>query len=95
MDVILGASKEHGIGIALKTMGPDWIVVDEITAILDSHVLRQAAGCGVRLLASAHALSEEDYKMRPVYRQLWKEAVFNKILVMNRSKIMIHERTVA
>ena len=95
MDVILGTPKDHGIGIALRTMGPDWIVVDEITAIRDSGILRHTAGCGVRLLASAHAFSVEDYKERPAYRQLWREAVFDKILVLNRSKMMTYERIVA
>lgn len=92
MDVLTGCPKACGVERVLRTMGPQWIAVDEITAAEDCEALLHAMGCGVKLLATAHAASRQDLIMRPVYRELLQRGIFSEILVLNSGKQWHMER---
>lgn len=92
LDVLTGCSKSDGIDMVLRTMGPECIAVDEITAAEDCNALIQAGWCGVRLLASAHASSMKDLQSRPLYRPLLEMGLFDHILVLRRDKSWYEER---
>lgn len=91
-DVITGCSKEHGIEVLLRTMGPHCIAVDEITAEADCRALMNAGWSGVSLLATAHAESINDLKARAVYRPLLNTGLFRTVLVMRQDKSWFAER---
>ena len=91
-DVMTGCPKREGIEIMLRTMGPECIAMDEITAEGDCQALLRAAWCGVRLLATAHAGSIRDLKTRPLYRPVLEYGVFDHILVLSRDKTWREER---
>lgn len=91
-DTILGCSKEQGIDMVIRTMGPEFLAVDEITAEADSVALVRAAYCGVHLLATAHAGCLEDFSRRNVYRPLREAHVFNIVLILDRNKLFTVER---
>lgn len=91
-DVLSGAPKAIGVEMVLRTMGPQWIAVDEITAQEDCRALLQARGCGVKLLATAHAGSLEEFVNRPVYRSLVDNRVFDYLVVLQRDKSYRTER---
>jgi stage III sporulation protein AA len=86
LDVMSGCSKTEGIGMVLKTMGPDWIAVDEITSAEDCAALQSALWCGVRLIATAHASCPEDLMNRMVYRPLAQSGCFDTWIVMRPDK---------
>ena len=86
MDILTGCEKPEGITMALCTMGPEYIAVDEITQERDCQALLQASRCGVRLLATAHASDREDLVKRPVYRQLAELNVFHTLVVLDQKK---------
>lgn len=92
MDVLTGCPKPAGIDMTLRTMGPSCIAVDEITAEGDCTALLQAANCGVRLLATAHAASLQDFQRRRVYRPLMENRIFDSVLVLRRDKSYKVER---
>ena len=92
MDVLHGCSKIIGIEMLLRTMGPEVIAVDEITAEEDSLVLMHAMNCGVTLLATAHAHCIEDLKRRQIYRTLLDNRVFDYVLILKRDKTYDVER---
>lgn len=92
VDVLRNCPKPEGIDAILRTMGPECIAVDEITAEKDCQALRHAGWCGVRLLATAHAASASDLKTRPLYKPLLEAALFDHILVLNRDKSWREER---
>ena len=92
MDVLTGAPKAGGVEMVLRTMGPEWIVVDEITAEEDCRALLQAQGCGVRLLATAHAGSLEEFRVRPVYKALLDNHLFEYLLILHSDKSYRTER---
>ena len=92
VDVLSGCSKAMGIPMLLRAMGPSCIAVDEITTQEDTTALLQAANCGVRLLATAHAASASDFRQRSIYRPLIENAVFDIMLVLRKDKSYTMER---
>lgn len=91
-DILTGCSKAQGVEMALRTMSPRCIAVDEITAQEDCDALMGAAWCGVELLATAHAESVEDLMCRGVYRPLRECGLFTQAIVLRRDKSWYLER---
>ncbi len=92
MDILTGCPKGLGIDMVLRTMGPDWIAVDEITAASDTDAMINAVGCGVCLMATAHGTSLRDLTRRPVYRPLLEYGIFQTFLIMGPDKSYRLER---
>jgi len=92
VDVLSGCSKQDGIPMLMRTMGPNCIAVDEITNPEDALSVLRAANCGVRLLATAHAISVSDFRKRNVYRPLLENHVFDVFCVLKRDKTYTMER---
>lgn len=86
IDILSGCPKYIGIEQLLRTMGPHWIAVDEITANRDCIALEEAVNCGVRLLATAHAGSVADFKHRSTYARLAACRAFETAVVLNKNK---------
>lgn len=91
-DILTGCAKAEGIHMLLRTMGPQCIAVDEITQPEDCAALTQAAGCGVSLLATAHASKPEDLRRRIVYRPLLESGIFDRVVILRQDKSWYMER---
>lgn len=91
-DILSGCAKRQGIPLALRTMGPGIIAVDEITAQEDAQALYQAGWCGVTLLATAHAASMTDLHASPVYRKLLEDGLFQTLVILLPDKSWRTER---
>ena len=91
-DVLSGCSKVKGIHMVLRSMNPDVIAIDEITAEEDCNALIRSAWCGVNLLATAHAGSKEDLFRRPIYRPIVECQIFKTIIVMQNDMSYHAER---
>ena len=61
-DVLSGCPKAAGMQMLLRGMNPEWLAVDEITSPADLAGIRQAFGCGVRILATIHAGSAAELR---------------------------------
>lgn len=94
-DVLTCCSKPQGLDMALRTMGPGCIAVDEITADTDCQALMHCGWCGVRLLATAHAFDAKDLCRRPIYRKLYESGLFDTLLILRRDKTWYTERMMA
>ena len=92
-EVLSGCPKAAGLDMLLRTMGPDTIALDEVTAGADCEALQRAAWCGVNLLATAHAASLSDYLHREIYAPLVKQNLFETIVVLHRDKSWHLERS--
>lgn len=92
MDVLSGCAKGQGIDMVLRSMGPQWIAVDEITAQEDCDALKKALFCGVKLIATAHASTAEDLHRRSVYKPLAEWGIFDTLVVMRPDKTWYTER---
>ena len=91
-DILTGCKKAHGIDSVLRCMGPTAIAIDEITAQEDCVALTQAAWCGVRLFATAHAGSRNDLFNRTIYRTIIESRIFDSIIILKPDKSWTYER---
>ena len=67
-------------------MNPQVIAADEISSPNDLQAMGEIFGCGVGILASAHACGREDLMKRPAYRRLIENAVFTRLLVIRQQR---------
>lgn len=85
-DVMDGCSKAAGLEMLLRGMNPQVLAADEITSPEDIAAAAQAAGCGVPLLATAHARSVRDLTARPLYRELLALGIFQKLVLIEQAE---------
>ena len=69
-DVMEGVPKAEAAMLLVRTMAPDVLAVDEITASRDVVALEQAVNCGVSVIATVHGSDLEDVLERPALRGL-------------------------
>ena len=93
IDVMSGCPKAQGVDMLLRTMGPEVIAMDEITAKEDCEALQAAAWCGVELIATAHAASLRDFLHRPVYEPLVRKNLFEYLVILHPDKSWHLERS--
>lgn len=84
-DIMSGVPKAQAVMMLLRAMNPQIIAMDEISSPEDVEAAETAAGCGVRLIATAHAADKSELCSRPVYRRLLELGVFkNTVVIENR-----------
>lgn len=83
-DVMTGGQKAACCMMLLRAMRPDVLAFDEISAPEDIEAIRIAAGCGVALLATAHAQSVASLRQRALYRALLDEHIFRRAVCIAR-----------
>lgn len=92
IDILSGCPKSIGIEMLLKTMGPDWIAVDEITSAADCAALIEASNSGVQFLATVHSSSLRDLGNRTIYRKFLEYHIFQSVIALKRDKTWTKER---
>lgn len=85
-DVLDGCPKAQGMMLLLRTMSPQLLSADEITAREDISALSCAAHCGVAVLATAHAGSVAELRQRSLYRALLGEGIFTHTVLIHRER---------
>ncbi len=84
LDILRGYPRARGIEIAVRSMGAELIVCDEIGNEEDARAILYAANCGVPLVASAHAGSREELLSRPPLRSLCEAGMFATLAGVRR-----------
>lgn len=79
-DVMTGGRKHDACMMLMRAMNPQILAFDEITSAEDIEASVYAAGCGVSLLATAHAESAETLRRRALYRRLLDEEIFQRVV---------------
>ncbi len=85
LDVLIGYPREIGIEIAVRSLGAELVICDEIGGMRDANAILQAANCGVPLLASAHGDSVQMLLRRPSIAMLHRAGVFGAYVGISRS----------
>lgn len=84
LDVLVGYPRDLGIEIAVRSLGAQLVVCDEIGNVADALAVVHAANCGVPLLASAHASNVSELLLRPALRALHRARVFSAYVGLSR-----------
>ena len=93
-DIMDGIEKAEGASLMLRSMSPDIIALDEITADEDMNSIVGILNCGVGILATVHGSNAEEVFARPSYQKLKELNVFEKAIILNKKNGEFTYRTV-
>jgi stage III sporulation protein AA len=82
-DVLDGCPKAEGIVMLLRAMSPHVIAVDELGGERDARAVEDVLNAGVKLLCTAHARDMTDLKRCPMLKELMKQEIFERYVVLN------------
>lgn len=85
-DVLDGCMKSDGIMMVIRAMSPDIIAVDEIGGIDDISAIYEALRAGIKLMATIHGEGLDDLRYRLNLNKLIEERIFQRFIILDRSK---------
>lgn len=85
-DVLDGCPKAVGMLMAVRAMGPQLIVVDELGLNADYEALLCVAGCGINLLASIHGNDLSDITEKYGDKKDILMKIFQRFIILNWQK---------
>ncbi|MCX7903949.1 MAG: stage III sporulation protein AA [Caloramator sp.] len=85
-DVLDACPKTLGIYMLLRSMGPEIIAVDEIGGLDDAKALHDALKAGVKIIATAHAGTFDEIKVRTGFKEMIENNFFEVIIVLNNKR---------
>ena len=85
-DVLDACPKAAGIGLLIRSMGPDVIAVDEIGSLKDSEAVEEAIYSGVTILATAHGSNMDELLKKPGISNLMEKKAFERIVILSRAR---------
>ncbi len=84
-DVLNNYPKDKGIMIALKTMSPDIIAIDEIGDKNEIKGIVKGVNSGVSFIATVHASDYDDLLKRTQIKEILDSGAFSKIVLLKNS----------
>lgn len=82
-DVLSNCPRGLALMFLLRSMNPEILAVDEITAQEDVEALEDVVGCGVKLLATAHGFDKKDLSRREIYKKLLEKGIFQRLVTIS------------
>ena len=95
VDILRGYKRSCGVEIALRTLSPEVIIVDEIGRAEEAEAMLESLNSGVRLIASAHASSLVELKRRTSVKPFLECGIFDVfvgIFLFNGKRSFVVER---
>lgn len=84
VDILVGYPKAVAIELAVRTLSPEIVAVDEIGSRREAEAVLSVAGCGVPLVATTHAASLREALGRPAVRPLVRAGIFRRAVGLSR-----------
>ncbi len=84
LDVLSGYKRHDGMEIALRSLAPEVIILDEIGGREEAEGLLDFMRCGVRIVATAHADSISDLRTRRSTRPFIESEIFDIVCGIRR-----------
>lgn len=85
-DVLANVTKCQAGIMLIRTMAPDVLAMDEITAAADLPAVLEATGCGVGLLATVHGQDVPDLRRKPMFSRLLTCGAFEKAVCIRKNR---------
>ena len=82
VDILRGYRRAEGIDIALRTLSPQLLAVDEVGSREECEALLYAVSAGVKIIASAHGEGAHSLECRPEISRLIKSGGFSALAVI-------------
>ncbi len=86
-DVLDDCPKDTGMMMAVRSLSPSVIAVDEIGGVNDSEALQYVINSGCSVFATAHGYSLEDIKNKPILSGLISDGSFERFIILKKDKI--------
>jgi stage III sporulation protein AA len=83
VDILRGYRRREGIEIATRTMSADLIIIDELSGG-ESGQISEVSRCGIPLVASVHASSAEEVRIKPSLVPLISCGAFEMLVGISR-----------
>lgn len=85
-DYITNGNKLFAFEYGIRSLSPQVIVTDELMDECDAEAVLTAIGCGVKVIASAHASNLSELRKRLFMKKLFDERCFERIVVLSKNK---------
>ena len=86
IDVLSGYGKAEGIEIAMRTLSPEVMIIDEIADLSEAEALLSVGRGGVPIIATAHAEDISDALRRRAVRLLYDNGYLDLFIRLKREK---------
>ncbi|NPV90400.1 MAG: stage III sporulation protein AA [Firmicutes bacterium] len=85
-DVLDRCPKAEGMVMLLRSMSPEVVAADEIGRREDAAAVDDLLNAGIALVTTVHGRSMSDIRQRPVIQGLVERKVFERLVVLGRSR---------
>ncbi len=82
-DVYDNCMKSYGIIMAIRSMGPEVLICDEIGSLKDMESILLAMNSGVNIITTIHGSGIEDMEKRLVFKNILEAEVFRRAVVLS------------
>ena len=86
IDVLSGYGKAEGVEIAMRTLSPEVMIIDEIADLSEAEALLSVGRGGVPIIATAHAEDISDALRRRAVRLLYDSGYLDLFIRLKREK---------
>nr|WP_235374594.1 hypothetical protein [Caldicellulosiruptor naganoensis] len=81
--VLDGVDKLNGVFMAVRSLNPQIIAMDELSSNQDYLAVAEASKMGVKVIATMHAESLYELQMRMFSKKILEQKVFEKVIVLS------------
>ena len=90
LDLLSGIPKERAVQMALRTLSPQVILLDELGTLAETAALEQGFYSGVDFVASVHAASVEEAARRPQVQALQRHGMLRVFVLLHGCPAGLH-----
>ena len=85
-DVLDKCPKSQGMYLLVRSMSPEVIATDELGKPEDASAVQDVLNAGIKLITTVHGSGVDDIRRRPVLNELLEQGLFERLVVLGRSK---------
>lgn len=82
-DVMDMCPRAEAVAYLIRSMAPQIVAMDEISGAREAEAVNAAAGCGVTMLATAHAPGAAALGKKALYRKMMQDGMFRYVIAIS------------